>query len=141
MKPVTLDKKFHWNTEKPKMCAYSSTKIYETSENSTHQRKSHKIYASTAHMSSNAETPRIYFGDILQLNNWILDSCATCHMTPENYNFIPDSLEETDKYIKVADGIFTVKKQEKRKYKIFDDNGKPFIATLYNVILVPDLCD
>ena len=25
--------------------------------------------------------------------------------------------------------------------KMCDDNGKPFIATLYNVLLAPDLCD
>ena len=24
---------------------------------------------------------------------------------------------------------------------MYDDNGDPFIATLYNVLLAPDLCD
>ena len=29
-KPDTSDKKFPWNTEKPKTCAYRSKKIYKT---------------------------------------------------------------------------------------------------------------
>ena len=53
---------------------------------------------------SNAESPRINYGYILQLTNWILDSNATCHMTLDISDFIPESLVETDKYIEVADG-------------------------------------
>ena len=44
------------------------------------------------------------YGDSSQLTNWILDSGATCHMTPEVTDFIPGSLEDTDKFIEVADG-------------------------------------
>ena len=80
-----------------------------------------KIYASMARMSSNDERSSENYGDILQLINWILDSGETYHITPEVSDFIPRSLEDTDKYI--------------------DDNGKPFIATLHNVILATDLCD
>ena len=43
-------------------------------------------------MSFNAEIPRRDFGDIPQLNNWILDSGATCHMTPDISDYIPGSL-------------------------------------------------
>ena len=43
------------------------------------------------------------YGDSSQLTNWILDSGTTCHMTPEVKDFIPGSLEDTDKYIEVAD--------------------------------------
>ena len=50
-------------------------------------------------------------------------------------------MEETDKYIEVADGhFFTAKKTGEVQIKMCDDNGKPFIATLYNILLAPDLC-
>ena len=52
----------------------------------------HKIYASMARMSSNDERSSEKYGDSSQLNNWILDSGATCHMTPEVSYFIPGSL-------------------------------------------------
>ena len=55
-------------------------------------------------MSSNDEFPGGHFGDSSQLTNWILYSEATCHMTLEVSDFIPDSLEDTDKHIEVADG-------------------------------------
>ena len=56
-----------------------------------------------ARMSSNDEHSIEKYGDSSQLTNWILDSEATCHMTPEVSDFIPGSLEDTDKYIEVAD--------------------------------------
>ena len=55
-------------------------------------------------MSSNDKYSSEKYGDSLKLSNWILDSVATCHMTPEDLNFIPGSLEDTDKYIEVPDG-------------------------------------
>ena len=42
----------------------------------------HKIYASMAKMSSDDERESKEYGDSSQLTNWILDSVATCHMTP-----------------------------------------------------------
>ena len=45
-----------------------------------------------ARMSGNEECHSGNFGDSSQLTNWILDSGATCHMTPEVSDFIPDSL-------------------------------------------------
>ena len=48
-----------------------------------------KIYASMARMSSNDKRSSEKYGDSLQLTNWILDSGATCHMTPEVSDFIP----------------------------------------------------
>ena len=81
-------------------------------------------------------------GDSSQLTNWILDSGATCHMTPEVTDFIPGSLEDTDKFIEVADGHHVTAKQKGLvRIQMFDDNGETFIATLYNVLLAPDLCD
>ena len=62
-------------------------------------------------MSSNIENPRSYFVDISQLINWIFDSGTTGYMTPEISDFVPDSLVETDKYIKVSDGNFVTAKQ------------------------------
>ena len=56
-----------------------------------------KIYALMARMYGNDKCPSGNFGDNLQLTNWILDSGATCHMTPEVSDFIPGSLEDTDK--------------------------------------------
>ena len=64
----------------------------------------HKIYTSMAQISSNDERSSEKYGDSSQLTNWILDSGATFHMTPEVSYFIPGSLEDTDKYIEVADG-------------------------------------
>ena len=111
-------------------------------ENSTDKNESCMIYASVACMSSNAEIPRKYFRDISQLTNWILDSDDTCHMKPEISDFISGSLVETDNYIEVADGNFvTVKQKGEIKIKMRNDNENPFIATLYNVLFAPDLCD
>ena len=69
-----------------------------------------------AHMSSNAESPRRYFGDSLQLTNCILDSFVTFHVTPEILGLIPISLVETYQFIEVEDGKFSQQnKQEKLK--------------------------
>ena len=88
-KPDTSDKKFHWNTENPKTFAYRPTKIDKMSKNSTDEIKSQNIYASMARMSTNVESPKIDFGDSLQLAGWILDSGATYYRTPEILNFLP----------------------------------------------------
>ena len=93
-------------------------------------------------MSSNTEIPRRYFEDILILTNCILGLGATCHMTPDISDFIPVSLVETYKYINVADGYsFAAKQIGSVQIKMHDINGKPFISTLYNVLLAPDLCN
>ena len=65
-----------------------------------------------AHMYSNEESPTRYFGDILQLINWLLDAYATCHMTTYISDFILDSLVETYKYIEVADSISSQQKKQ-----------------------------
>ena len=49
----------------------------------------HKIYASTERMYSNDECSSEEYGDSSQLTNLILDSVATCHMTPEVSYSIP----------------------------------------------------
>ena len=86
--------------------------------------------------------PSRNFGDISQLTNWILDSVATCHMTPEVLYFIPGSLEDTDKHIEVADKNHVIAKQKGQvRIKMCDDHRDPFIATSQNVLLAPDLCD
>ena len=63
------------------------------------------------HMSTNVENPRRNYGDRSQLINWILDSGATCNMTPEILDFILGSLVETDKYVEVAYGNFVTSKK------------------------------
>ena len=63
-------------------------------------------------------------------------------MTPELSDFIPGSLEDTDKYIEVEDGHHVTAKQKGQvRIKMCDDHGYPFIATLHNILLAPDLCD
>ena len=89
----------HCNTEKTKTGAFKSTKIDKASDKITEQNESWKIYAFMALMYSNLEIPRRYSGNSLQLTNWILDSGATCHMTPEISYFVPVSLVETNKFI------------------------------------------
>ena len=75
------------------------------------------------------------YGDSSQLTNWTLDSGDTCHMTPEVSDFIPRSLEDTDKYIEVADGHHAAAKQKGQvQIQMCDDNGLSFIATLHNVL-------
>ena len=46
--------------------------------------------------SSNGDISRQAFGYSSHPNNWILDSGATCNMTPEISDFIQGSLVETD---------------------------------------------
>ena len=55
-------------------------------------------------MSSNHERSSEKYGDSSKLTNWILDLGAPCQMTPEVSDFIPGSLEDTDKYVEVAEG-------------------------------------
>ena len=63
-------------------------------------------------------------------------------MTPEVSYFIPGLLEDTDKFIEVADGHQVMAKQKVQvRIKMCDNNRKPFIATLHNVLLAADLFD
>ena len=63
-----------------------------------------------ARINPNVESTGRYFGDSSQLTNWILDSGATFHMTPDILDFISGSLVETDKYIEFADGNLITEK-------------------------------
>ena len=93
-------------------------------------------------MSGNYKSPGIYFSDSLQLTNYILDSGAKCHMTPQVSYFIPLLLEDTDKYIGFADGHqVTAKKNRQVQIKMCDDNGDSFIMKFHNVLLALDVCD
>ena len=61
-------------------------------------------------------------------------------MTPEVTDFIPGSLEDTDKLIEVADRHHVVANQKGSvRIQMCDDNREKFVATLYNVLLAPDL--
>ena len=63
-------------------------------------------------------------------------------MTPEVSDFIPVSLEDTDKHIEVSEGYHVTAKQKFQvQIKMCDYHGDPFIATLHNLILAPYLCD
>ena len=76
-----------------------------------------------ARMSGNEKSPSRYFGDSLQSTNYILVSGATCHMMPQVSNFIPDSLEDTDKNIEVADGHHVVAKKKVQKQVCLNESG------------------
>ena len=63
-------------------------------------------------------------------------------MTPHISDFITGSLEDTDKYIEVADGHHvTAKTIVQVKIKMCDDNGDTFIASFHNVLLAPGICN
>ena len=63
-------------------------------------------------------------------------------MTPKVSEFIPGLLEDMDKHIEVADRHHVTAKQKRQvQIKRCDDNGDPFITTLHNIILAPNLCD
>ena len=57
------------------------------------------------------ESTKKYFGDRSELTRLILGSGATCHMKPDVFDFIPESLVETYKYIEVVDRNFVPAKQ------------------------------
>ena len=77
-----------------------------------------------ARMSDNDESPSRDFGESSQLTNWILDSGATFHMTPQVSGFITCSLEDIDKNIEVSDGHHVTAKQKIQvQIKMCDDNG------------------
>ena len=93
-------------------------------------------------MSGNDECPSGNFGDVSQLTNWVLDSEATCHITPEVSYFIPGLLEDTEKHIEVADGHHVTEKQNGQALvKMCKKNRNPFIATLHNLLLAPGFCN
>ena len=69
------------------------------------------IYESMARMSGNDECPSRNFGDSSQWTNWVLDSGATCHMTPEVSDYITLLLNDTDKHIENADGHHVTRKK------------------------------
>ena len=95
-----------------------------------------------ARMYVNDKSSSRYFGDSSQLTNWILDSGATFHMTPHVSDVIPGSLDDMDKYIEVVDlHNATAKQKGQTQIKMCDDNGDPFIETLHDILLAPDLCD
>ena len=74
-------------------------------------------------MSSDDKRKSLKYGDSSQLTNWILDSVATCHMTPEVSDFIPGTLEDTDKYIEVTDRHHVTAKQKGQvQIQMCDDN-------------------
>ena len=94
------------------------------------------------HIYGHDKCPSESVGDCSQLTNWISKSGAKCHMTPQVSDYIPGSLEDMDKHIKVSDRHHITAKQKRQvRIKFGDNNRDPFIATQHNVLLLPDLCD
>ena len=63
-------------------------------------------------------------------------------MKPQVTDLIPGSLGYTERHNEFADGHQIATKQKGQvQIKLCDDNGNPFIVTLRNVFLAPDLCD
>ena len=99
----------------------------EKSENNS----DHKIYASMTHMYSNEECSN---ENMLSVRNWPIGFMF--HMTPEVSDINPGSLQDKDKYIEAADRHHvTAKPKGQVQIKMCNHNGKPFIATLHNVLL------
>ena len=86
----------------------ASQKECDGSDNNNYQR----IYTYMACMSENDECSSRDLSNSSQLTNCILYSGETCYMTPHVSNFIPGSLEDTDKHIDVADGYHVTAKQK-----------------------------
>ena len=82
------------------------------------------------------------FGESSHFTNWVLYLEATCHMTPQVYDFIPGSLEDMDKYIEVKEIHYVTDNQNGQfQIKMCNDNRNHFIAILHNTLLEPNLCD
>ena len=63
-------------------------------------------------------------------------------MTPQVSDYIPGLLEDTDKYIEVADGHYIMaKKKGQIQIIMCNDNGYPFITALHNILLSLDICN
>ena len=90
----------------------------------------HRIYASVAQMSNNDKRSSEKYGDSSQLTNWILDLVETCHMKPEISDFITGSLEDTDKYIEVANKHHVTGEKVQVQIQMCNNNIKTFIETL-----------
>ena len=106
--------------------------IYHKNESKNRDNDNNQnIYASMARISGNDKRPIIYVGDISQLTNWNLDSRSTSHMAPQVLYFVPGLLEDTDKFIEVADGHhITAKKKGQFQSKNFNENGDPFNSNI-----------
>ena len=65
-----------------------------------------------AQMYSDDEHKSVKYGDSSQLTNWILNWVAKCYMTLEVSDFIPGTLEDTDKYIEFVYGHHVLAKQK-----------------------------
>ena len=75
-----------------------------------------KIHTSMTCMSANDKFPGGNFGDTLQITNWVLNSGATGHTTPEVSDIITGWLEHMDKRIEVSDvHHITEKKNDKHE--------------------------
>ena len=112
-----------YNEKRQKQVRFNE-KVNRSCDNSK-DNDDHKIYASMERMSSDDELKSGEYGDSSKLTNWILDLGATCHMTPEVTDLFPRSLEDTDKFIEVADGHHVTAKQKGSvRIQMCDDNGK-----------------
>ena len=81
-------------------------------------------------MSGNYKSTSRYFVVSSHLINWILDSGALCHITAQVSDFIPNLLEDTDKYIGVMNLHHVTSKQKvQAQINMCDDNVDPFITT------------
>ena len=120
------------DSEKRRKSERSKEKCNSACDNSDDD-NDHKIYASLAQMSSDDKREIKDYGDSSQVTYWILDSGSTFHMTPEVMDFIPGSLEDTDKFIEVADRHHVTAKQKGSvRIEMSDDNGKTSVTTLFD---------
>ena len=98
--------------------------------NSTSENRSNMINVTTGR-KTNIEL--IEPTEVNDLNNWILDSGCTCHMTPYPTDFLPGSLEVEDKLVEIADG-FTVPATQSGTIlmEVVNDNGEKIFLNVSN---------
>ena len=74
------------------------------------------------------------------INNWLIDSGASKHMTPNLNDFDCDSLEPTGKIVTIADGTeLQCHRFGKVTLRMHSDFGQEFYAKLQDVLYVPGL--
>ena len=74
------------------------------------------------------------------LYNWVMDSGATCHMTPYKSDFLPETIRSVNKVVEVADG-HTVPATLCGKVLVITstDLGQKINLRIEDVLLVPNL--
>ena len=117
----------------------SSQKIYASMARLRHSHAKVQPKTESVPHANMACSSTSFVGD---LYNWVLNSGATCHMTPFLDDFIPGTMETVDKFVEVADGHYVPGKQQgKVRIRMHDDVGRPFQIVLEEVLYILALAE